>query len=84
MHNQLQFALKTLQTSVTITCGIQPTSVVTMAMKVLRNTCNMCIHDMSDMMPSFLRSAALELWAYVTGKSPMAHVTTNSYLTNSW
>ena len=33
----------------TITCGIQPTGVVTMAMKVLHNTCNMCICDFPDM-----------------------------------
>ena len=31
----------------TITCGIQPTSAVTMAMKVLHNICNMCIRDLS-------------------------------------
>ena len=33
----------------TITCAIQPTGAVTMAMKVLHNTCNMCIHDLPDM-----------------------------------
>ena len=33
----------------TITCGIQPTGVVTMAMEVLHNTCNMCICDLPDM-----------------------------------
>ena len=33
----------------TITCGIQSTGVVTMAMKALHNTCNMCIHDLLDM-----------------------------------
>ena len=32
----------------TITCGIQPTSVVTMAMNVLHNTCNKCIHKLPD------------------------------------
>ena len=32
----------------TVTCGIQPTSAVTMAIKVLNNTCNMCIHDFPD------------------------------------
>ena len=35
--------------SVTITYGIQSTGFVTMAMTVLRNTCNMFIHDLSDM-----------------------------------
>ena len=38
-------ALATRQISVTINCGIQPTSVVTMAMKVLHNTCTMCIRQ---------------------------------------
>ena len=33
----------------TITCGIQSTGVVTMAMEVLHNTCNMCICDLPDM-----------------------------------
>ena len=47
MHQQ--FVLITPQTSETITCGIQLTGVVTMAMKVLHNTCKICIHDLSDM-----------------------------------
>ena len=46
MH--LVFVIITPQTNVTITCGIQPTGVVTMEMKVFHNTCNMCIHDLSD------------------------------------
>ena len=33
---------------VTITCGIQPTGVVTMAMEVLHNICNMGIKDLPD------------------------------------
>ena len=33
----------------TITCSIQPTGVVTMAMKKLHNTYNMCIPDLPDM-----------------------------------
>ena len=33
----------------TITSGIQPTGVVTMAMEMLNNTCNMCICDLPDM-----------------------------------
>ena len=36
-------------TNVTITCGIQPTGIVTMVMEVLHNSCNMCIHDLPDM-----------------------------------
>ena len=41
-----KFVLVTLQTSVTITCGIQPTGIVNMAMKVLHNT---CICDLPNM-----------------------------------
>ena len=33
----------------TITCGIQPTVVVTMVMEVLHNSCNMCTLDLPDM-----------------------------------
>ena len=40
----------------TITCGIQPTDVVTMTMEVLHNTCNMYIRDLPDMY-------ALSSWA---------------------
>ena len=47
MHQQ--FVLIALQTSVTITCGIQLTGVVTMIIKVLHNPFNMCIHDLSNM-----------------------------------
>ena len=39
-----QFVLITPQTSVTITCGIQPT----VAAEVLHNVCNMCICDLPD------------------------------------
>ena len=42
----------TPQTSVTITHGIQPTGVVTMATKVLHNTYNMCICNLLDTYPS--------------------------------
>ena len=47
-------------TKMTITCGIQPTGVVTMAMEVLHNTCNMCICDLPDMYAG--------LMAYISGK----------------
>ena len=40
--NTLSIVLITPQTSVTITCGIQPTGVVTMAMKVLHITLVTC------------------------------------------
>ena len=67
MH--LQFALITPQTSVTITCGIQPTGVVTMIMKMLYNTCNMCICDFPDM--NALVPWACTPWAQTSGKSLM-------------
>ena len=54
--------------------GIQSTSVVTMAMKVLHNTCNMHIHDLPDMNglnESSLEPAALGLRTYVAFKSLM-------------
>ena len=55
-----KFVLITSQTSVTITCGIQPTGIVTMAMEVLQNSCNMCTRDLPDMY-------ALRLWACISG-----------------
>ena len=62
--NYNTLAVMTSQTSVTITCGIQPTGVVTMAMKVLHNTCNICIGGM----PSTLRPAALYISYNPTNK----------------
>ena len=61
--------------SVTITCGIQPTGVVTMAMIALHNTCNMCINFVTCMpMPS-----ALEPWyTYSIRQISYAHVKTNT------
>ena len=32
-----------------MTCGIQPTGVVTMGMEVLHNNCDMCTLDLPDM-----------------------------------
>ena len=37
------------QAIMTITCDIQPTGAVTMAMEVLHNSCSMCIHDLPGM-----------------------------------
>ena len=34
----------------TVTCGIQPTGIVTMAMEVLHSSYNMCIHDLPDIL----------------------------------
>ena len=57
----------------TITCGIQCTTwccyYVTMAMNVLHNTCNMCVHDLPDMYALEPGSRAL---AYISGKSLMS------------
>ena len=47
-YNALAICTYNPQTSVTITCGIQPIDVVTMTMEMLHNTCNMCIHDLPD------------------------------------
>ena len=57
-----------------ITCGIQPTGVVTMAMKVLHSSCNMCISDLPNM-------NALIPWALGIHlrQIPHAHVTTITY-----
>ena len=44
-----------------ITCGIQPTNVVTMVMKVLHNSCNMCTLDLTDMYALALGPVALML-----------------------
>ena len=33
----------------TITCGIQPTNVVTLIMKLLHNSFNLCTLDLTDM-----------------------------------
>ena len=58
------------------TCGIQCTSVVTMAMKVLHNTCNMCTCDLPDM--NALISWACSPWALNIHirQIPHAYVTT--------
>ena len=55
----------------TITCGIQPTDVVTIAVKVLHNTCNMFIHDLPDMIALIPRASGIHI-----RQIPHAHVTT--------
>ena len=53
----------------TITYGIQPTNVVTMVMKVLQNSCNMCTLDLTDMYALTLRPATLEpMYMYISVK----------------
>ena len=48
-YNALAICAYNPQTSVTISCSIQPTSVITMAMTVLHHTCNMFVRDLPDM-----------------------------------
>ena len=57
MHQQ--FVVITLQTYVTITCGIQPTGVATKGVEVLHNSCNMCICDSPDMYAQSLTATGL-------------------------
>ena len=45
----------------TITCGIQPTIIVTMVMKVLHNSCNMYTLDLIDMYALTLEPVAVVL-----------------------
>ena len=45
----------------TITCDIQPTGVVTMAMKLLHNTCNMCIRDLPDMSALIRQASSIHI-----------------------
>ena len=45
----------------TITCGTKPTNVGTVAMKVLHNSCSMCIFDLTDMYAFALGPVALML-----------------------
>ena len=59
----------------TITCGIQPTFVTTMAVEVLLNTCNMCICILPD---TYVCPWACGPWA--SKAIPRAYVTTIMYL----
>ena len=59
----------------TITCGIQPTFVATMAVTELHNACNMCICILPDM---YVCPWACGPWALKA--IPRAHVTTIMYL----
>ena len=47
--------------SMTFTCGIQPTKVVTLAMKVLKSKCNICTLDLTDVYPLALGPMAIVL-----------------------
>ena len=53
--------LNTTQTSVMITRCIQPTSIITIAMKVFHNTCNICIRDLLDKHAEVQRSLAIRI-----------------------
>ena len=68
-YNTLTFCTYNPQTGVTITCDIQPTGVVTMAMEVLHNTCNMCICDLPNMYAWSPQASGIA--TYVSGKSQM-------------
>ena len=48
-YNALTICTYNPQVNVTITWGIQHTGIVTMAIEVLHNTCNMNIHDMYNL-----------------------------------
>ena len=64
----------------TITCGIQPTNVVTMAMKVLHNSCNMCTLDLTDVCTHPWACGPMHARIYISGKSLLhMHVTTIAY-----
>ena len=73
MHYQLVLIIS--QISVTITCGIQPTNVVTMAVKVLHNSCNMCTLDLTDMYALALEPLPLRPCIHIS-QITRAHVTT--------
>ena len=60
----------------TVTCGIQPTSVVTMAMKVLHDTCNMCICDLPNMNVLIPWACGPQASSIHIRKIPDTHVTT--------
>ena len=60
----------------TITCGIQPTNVVTMVMKVLHNSCKICTLDSTDMYALALGPVALVLMhTYQLNHSHIATIT---------
>ena len=62
----------------TITCGIQPTNVVTMVMKVLHNSCNMCTLDLTDMYALALGMQPSFPCIHIN-QVTRAHVTTTAY-----
>ena len=60
-----------------ITCGTQPTNIVTMVMKVLHNSCNMCTLDLSGMYALALGTVALmSMHTIHLNQITRAHVTT--------
>ena len=65
----------------TITSGIQATGVVTMAMEVLHNTCNMCICDLPDMYALIPQACSPWSSGIHIRQIPHAHVTTITYHT---
>ena len=65
---------------VTITCGIQPTGVVTMAIMVVHNTCNLCICDLPDINVIIPWACSPQASGIHIRQIPHAHVTTISYV----
>ena len=60
----------------TITCGIQLTGVVTMAIEVLHNTCNMCFCDLPDMNALIPWACGPQASGIHIRQIPHAHITT--------
>ena len=59
----------------TITWGIQPTSVVTMVMKMLHNSCNMCTLDLTDMYTlAFGPAACVPIHTYTYQTKSFVHM----------
>ena len=56
----------------TITCDIQPTGIVTMAIKVLHNTCNMSFRYFPDMYALNTLAYRPQALEYILGKSLMS------------
>ena len=64
----------------TITCGIQPIGVVTIAMKMLHNTCNMCILHLPDMNALIPQTWGPWALGIPIRQISCAHVTTITYI----
>ena len=70
-----QFALVTPLLSVTVTCGIQPTGVVTMTME-----CYMLVVTCVLLICLICIPSGFRLLAYISDKIPHTHVTTGTFV----